>query len=112
MAHHDDRPAGARAAPERSEDHRAVGFVEASGRLVGQQQRRIVQHRATEGDPLLLAARELRGKMVPAIRDADFGQEIERPPAGRRSGAPDVARGQQHVLQRGERRQQQKRLEQ
>src|SRR5438094_448554 len=92
VAHDDDRGAGARPTTKRGEDHRAVGVVEASGRLVGQQQRRIVQHRAAEGDALLLAARELRREMVAAIRDADLGQEIERPLSGRRPRAPDVAR--------------------
>src|SRR5207247_2317005 len=63
-------------------------------------------------DALLLAARELRREMVAAIRDADLGQEIERPLSGRRPRAPDVARGQQHVFQRRERRQPEARLEQ
>ena len=46
-------------APEEGHDLGRSGRVEVAGRLVGQQQRRLVHEGSRERDPLLLAAREL-----------------------------------------------------
>src|SRR5262249_56313312 len=64
---HDGAP-GRRAPAQGSGDDVSVGIVEVAGRLVGQQQRRVVEHGATEGHALLLTARELRRGMPPPPR--------------------------------------------
>src|SRR5262245_54505501 len=56
MTDDDHRGAGARPTAKRGEDHGAVGVVQVTGRLVGQQQRRVVEDRAAERHALLLAA--------------------------------------------------------
>src|SRR2546426_11037475 len=55
VAHDDDGGARARPAPERVEDDGAVGVVQVAGGLVGEEQRRGVQHRPAKSDPPLLA---------------------------------------------------------
>src|SRR5882672_1288191 len=112
VTHDDDRGAGARPSAKGAEDDRAVCVVQVAGRLVGEQERGIVQDRAAEGDALLLAPRELCREMVHPIRHADFRQELPCSAAHRRARAPDVPRRQQHILERRERRKQQERLEQ
>ena len=49
--------------------------VEVAGRLVGEQDRRIVGERAGDRDALLLAARELRRVVMAAIGEADLVQQ-------------------------------------
>jgi hypothetical protein len=49
----------------------AVGRVEITGGLVGQQYERISGHRASNSDALLLAARELAGKVLASMSHAD-----------------------------------------
>src|SRR2546426_4455165 len=111
VTHDDDRGAGARTPAERAEDDGAVCVVQVAGRLVGEQERGVVQDRAAEGDALLLTPGELRREMVHPVRHADFLQEFPRSPSRRRALAPAVPRRQQHVLERRERREQQERLE-
>ena len=70
----------------------AGGAVEIAGRLVGEQDRRIVRERARDRDALLLAARELRRIVMAAIGRA------RRPRAAparapRASGAPAISIG-------------------
>ena len=50
--------------------------VEVAGRLVGQQQRRVVDERARDRDALLLAARELIGVVVQLRRQAGEAQDV------------------------------------
>jgi hypothetical protein len=50
------------------EDVLTVGGVEISSRLVGEDERRVVGQRPGDRDPLLLAARQLRRIVMPAIR--------------------------------------------
>ena len=45
--------------------------VEVAGRLVGEQQRRVADERAGDGDPLLLTAGHLRGSMTEAMAQPD-----------------------------------------
>jgi ABC-type dipeptide/oligopeptide/nickel transport system ATPase subunit len=49
----------------------AVRRVEITGRLVGQQYQRIASHRARNSNTLLLAARELAGKVLASMSHAD-----------------------------------------
>ena len=91
------------------DDVPAVRAVEIAGRLVGQDQRRIVGQRARDRDALLLAARELRRVVMPAIVQPDFVEQRLRarrriPPAG------DLHR-HQDVLERRQRRHQVEELE-
>ena len=80
----------------------AVGAVEIAGRLVGQQDRRIVGQGACDGHALLLAARQLRRIVMPAIAQAHFVQQRVGPP--RRIAAAGQFHRHQHVLARGQRR--------
>ena len=76
MGHEDDGGAalvGLR--PQLVEDHAGVAVVEIAGGLVGEQERRTVEHRAAERDALLLAAGELRGVVPPTMGDAQTLQE-------------------------------------
>src|SRR3989442_12131316 len=91
MRDHDDGAALARPRAERLEDDGAVDVVEIASGLVGEQERRILEHRATERDTLLLAARELSGKGSRARGEAEGLQELARAAAARVGGAPDVA---------------------
>ena len=51
-----------------------VWRVEVAGRLVGEEQRRLVHQRAGDGDALLLAAGELARQVVLAVGQADGGE--------------------------------------
>ena len=57
--------------------------VEVAGRLVGQQQRRVVHERARDRDALLLAARELVGVVVELGREPDQAQDVRHLAADR-----------------------------
>ena len=86
--------------------------VEVAGRLVGEQQRRVVDQRAGDGDALLLAARQLVRMVIEPLAEAD---RLER-----RGGAlaallgadaAPVEQRQLHVLERDGPRQQVEALE-
>src|SRR5215471_2260576 len=53
--------------------------VEVAGRLVGEQQRRMVYQRAGDGDALLLAAGELRRLVIESVTQADPLQQTLGP---------------------------------
>ena len=98
MADDHHRRAPPRPGAERLEDHTRVVVVQVARGLVGEQDRRVVEHRAAEGDPLLLAAGELRGVVIPAVEDPELLEERERPPArgvpvatSDRASLPEVA---------------------
>ena len=55
VSHHQHRCALTGIFPQRFEDNGGVTRIEIAGRLVGQQQRRLMKHRPRQGDPLLLA---------------------------------------------------------
>src|SRR6266540_2174531 len=80
-------------------------LVRLSSAPVGSDQGGIVDEGARDGDPLLLATRELRGVVVLAVREAHRRQ------LGARLGAPlarrevAVEERQLHVLERGRSRQ-------
>ena len=107
---HQRRLARAVDVEQQLDDLVAGGAVEIAGRLVGEQDRRIVRQRARDRDALLLAARELRRIVMAALGRA-------RPPRAAPSRAPrglrhagDLHR-HQDVLERGQRRQQVEELE-
>src|SRR5436190_12538763 len=82
--------------------------IEVAGRLVGEQQRRVVHERARDGDALLLPARELIRMMVDAVAEADRRQRLRRALAPRGCGrlAAAIKQRQLHVLERRRARQQ------
>jgi len=57
----------------------AVGAVEIAGRLVGQQDRRIVGQRPRQRHALLLSARQLRRVVMRAAGQADLLEQSSRP---------------------------------
>ena len=80
-----DRRAGAVDAVEQLHDpDRGLG-IEVAGRLVGQQQRRVVDERARDRDALLLAAGELVGVVVQLRARARSGAGCPAPSRGSRA---------------------------
>ena len=73
-----DGSAGLGPRAERSQNQRGVVVVEIAGRLVGQEQRGIVEDRPAKRDALLLASRELAWIVRPALEDAELLEEGER----------------------------------
>ena len=53
--------------------------VQLAGRLVRQQERRIVGQRHTDRNALLLAARELIGTLLALVHEADSLEQLQRP---------------------------------
>ena len=84
------------------------GGVEVAGGLVGEQDARVVDEGARDGDALLLAAGELRGGVVHALFEADEADELERAAADLGVGQRRVVVGRRHhdVLERRGARQQ------
>ena len=88
------RPRSRLTAHEQIDDLPAGGAVEIAGRLVGEQDRRIVGERARDRDALLLAARELRRIVMPAVRQPDVREQRRgRAPARRARRRSPSARG-------------------
>ncbi len=94
---------------EEIEDRRPRRGVEIAGRLVGEEQGRARRGRPGDGDPLLLAARQLRRIMGEPVAEADRLElrpgEVERPLAAgqlQRNG---------DIFERGHRRKQMEGLE-
>ena len=79
---HDDGDAGVVEFLEQAHDLDAGAGVEIAGRLVGQDQFRLVDQGAGDGDALLLSAGKLAGMMVAPVAQADFLQRLRRRAAG------------------------------
>ena len=94
VRHEQDRHAALRAQLLEQLEHLSPGRrVERPGRLVGQQQPRLVRERAGDRDPLALAARQHRRLRARAARQPDLGQQLARPapPARARGRRPNMA---------------------
>ena len=74
---------------EDAHDLDAGARVEVAGRLVGEEQRRLVDERARDGDALLLSARELVRVVVEPLAEADA---LERRRRARRAARCAPAR--------------------
>ena len=72
----DDRVAGLVQLGEQPHDFDAGLRVEVAGRLVGEQDRRVVDERARDGDALALAARELVRPVVIAVAQLDLVERL------------------------------------
>ena len=97
---------------EGGEDDAGGARIEAGAGFVGQNERRIVRQRARDGDPLLLAAREVLRPVAKSLRQPEPGQQFGGAlalPAPRH----DVGERhrQHHVLDRAEGREQVEALE-
>ena len=68
------------------EDMLAVLRIQIAGRLVGEQDLRLVGERSCDGDPLLFAAGKLGRVMVSAVRQIDVRQKLFCPLASVRAG--------------------------
>ena len=111
MRHQHDGRAAAVRVPQQVQHLLARPGIEVPGRLVGEDQRRVDDHRPRDRHPLHLPTRQLVGTMVAAMRDGD-GVE------GVRDALPHLARrptvehqGQRDVLLGRQRRQQVEELE-
>ncbi|OQB83933.1 MAG: hypothetical protein BWX86_02865 [Verrucomicrobia bacterium ADurb.Bin122] len=85
-------------------------FVEVARRLVGEDQLRPVHQGARHGDALALAAGELAWQVVPALGEADAGEQFVGSGAGFGIGAPADAAGHEYIGARIELGDQVKRL--
>ena len=96
---------------EEREDLVAGARVEVAGRLVGEEERRLGDERARDGDALLLPAGELVRRVMHALGEADRASARMRAlaPLAARDAAVDER--QLHVLERGGARQQVEALE-
>ena len=95
---------------EQKLDHLVAGLaVEIAGRLVGEDDLRTRAERARQCHTLLLAARQLRRKVIGAMRDADFRQQAAGDIEG--VGLAGELERQGDVLQRRHGRHQVERLE-
>ncbi len=85
--------------------------VERTGRLVGENQRRVVDERARDRHALLLAARQLRGLMIGALAEPDLLQLVQRARMPVACGHVGIHQRQLDVLERAGARQQVELLE-
>src|SRR3989441_2105111 len=107
VTHHDDRLAVLeRQRLEEVRDHARVGGVEVAGRLVRENQRRIVGERERDGDALLLAAAQLLGQLLPFRFEADETKQRLRTRLTRRFRDARHHHRQLEVLDRGDARNQ------
>ena len=95
-----DRPPLLAEALEQRQHLGPRGRVEVPGRLVGEDQRRIGDERAGDGDALLLAARQLRGQVVDPVFEPDLAQRRQRPLVARGPRQAGVGQRQLDVRER------------
>jgi hypothetical protein len=97
---------------EHQVDHSATGGrIQAAGRLIGEQNRRLRHERARQCDPLLLSARKRTGLMLHTTAQTHAFEQFERQRPGRSAGRrrSDLQR-ERHILQGGQMVQQLERL--
>jgi len=80
---HDDGDAGFVQLLEQAHEFNAGAGVEVAGRFVGEQHFRPADERAGDGDPLLLSARKLAGKVVAPLAESAGGWGLCRDPKTR-----------------------------
>ncbi len=92
---------------EEGHDVPAGARVQVAGRLVAEQDRRLVDQRPRDGDALLLAAGELVRPVVRAVGQADAAEQLERLPLAPGSRTiPVIQERRHHIFQGGRPRQQ------
>ena len=109
MGDEQDRLPGGVQAPEELEHLVAAFAVERAGRLVGEQQRRLVGQGASDREPLALPAGEHSGQLGGLVADAQQVEQVARPvsagvalAAGDRRAASDDVLEHRHALQQVE----------
>ena len=80
--------------------------VELAGRLVGEQQLRVVRQRGGDRGPLLLAARHLVGLAIRAVPHAEYAEQLVGPAPALTASGPGEAHRQHDVLPGGQVRKQ------
>ena len=105
MRNHDDRATIAMKVLEQRQDLVAGATIQRAGRFVGQDESRIVHHRAGNDDPLLLSSRELIRPMMAAVGQAYAVERIFGSCASLRARNAGVDKGQFDIFQRGRPRQ-------
>ena len=96
---------------EEREDVRARRLIELAGRLVGEDDRRVVRERARDRNALHLAPGEFGGPIVEPIGQSHVAEQLGGPLAAHGAGDAPLGHRQLDVLQRGEDRQQVEALE-
>ena len=96
----DDGVAFPRKLLEQRHDFRAGLGIEIAGRLVGQQDGRLVDQRAGDGDALALAAGKFVGLVMNAVGQADLRQRLQRHLAPFLGGHAGINQRQLDVAQR------------
>src|SRR4029453_15006093 len=76
--------------------------IEIAGRLVGEKHLGTVGHGAGNSDALLLAARELRRAMIPALFETERAEQLLRPRLGLVAAHTENELRQDHILERRE----------
>ena len=94
----DDRRAARVDLAEQIHDFERQIGIEVAGRLVGEHELRVVDERARDGDALLLAARQLFGKRVHAVLQADPLQHLKGLALLRRQRHAEHAHHERDVL--------------
>src|SRR5438034_7638999 len=97
--------------PQQRHDLLAGRRIEISGRLVGEENMRLVCQRARNRDPLLLTAGELRREVLRPAGKTDRLQQLLHTSLARLSGQPVRRERHLDVLRRGQRRDQVELLE-
>jgi len=76
MGRHHDRGASVIGIAEELENVRALTVIEIPGRLVGEEDGRIVDQGSGNGDPLLLPAGESGRQRAPLVEQAESAQKL------------------------------------
>src|SRR5262245_14251645 len=101
MGHDNDRNPLPVEVAEEAHDIGGGFTIERPGRLIGQQQLWIVDERARNGNPLLLAARELLGMMREAVTETHLLEPPLSLEIGISGPRPRIGQRQHHLAQRG-----------
>lgn len=96
---------------EKREDLLASLVVQVAGRLVGEDEERVVSQGTSDGYPLLFSPGQPVRKTISSVEEADVIEHRLGPFLGGRRRVPSEFEGQEHVLDHREGRDQVKRLE-
>ena len=85
---------------EEGQDLLRRAAVESAGRLVGEQEARVVHERPRDGDALLLSAGQLHGSVMRPIGEADPSERLQGALAAGLAVAAGIDHRQFHIAQR------------
>src|SRR6516165_10696375 len=101
MSNHDDGTTVAVKVLEQGQDLVAGPAIQRAGRLVGQDESRIIHHRARNDDALLLASGELIRPMMAAVGEADPVECLFGSVSSFVATSARINKGQFDIFQRG-----------